>query len=154
MEPRSGYIIYLEPPSHPTSHLANQPPHLPPPQLEIRNSNCFFQCLQCPHTNRSHYQQSMCSVPPPIILVLCSVPPMILDPSWMINLAQLVSSSVALPAELVFKFVRKNTFFNKIHVVYNTQQLFYLYYPFTPFMCRNLMDHDGVGFKIGQKSIT
>ena len=44
----------------------------------------------------------VCAVsPPPIILVLCSVSPLIIGHSWIFNLAQLVSSSVALPAELV-----------------------------------------------------
>ena len=44
----------------------------------------------------------VCAVSPhPILLILCIVTPLILGPSCIINLAQLVSSSVALPAELI-----------------------------------------------------
>ena len=54
--------------------------------------------------------QSMCGVPPSHNTFLCGVPPptLILGPGWIINLAQLVSSSVALLAELVSLLVESN----------------------------------------------
>ena len=69
--------------------------------------------VRCPYPNCSPHQQNMCGVPPfHYRFFLCGVPPpnvvlclclsiLILCLSWNIILAQLVSPSVALPAELV-----------------------------------------------------
>ena len=83
----------------------------------------------------SPHQESMCGVPPPVALCLCHTliclgfsaklkiwqaptckfkPQIFLcilhsvDPSWIINLAQLVSPSAAQPAELVYHIIASN----------------------------------------------
>ena len=97
MEPRSGYIMQLGPPYHP-------PTHPPPHQLEIRRLSFFFQC---------------CAVSPPQLLshpsskyVRCP-PQLIPDPSWSMIVNQLVSPSVALPAELVIYYQSIKEFSDK-----------------------------------------
>ena len=72
----------------------------------------IWQIPACKVEPRSGYimqLELLCGVPTPIVpppstkYVRCP-PLLILDPSWLIIVAQLVSPSVALPAELVFMF--------------------------------------------------
>ena len=73
------WLYYAVGTSHPTQ------PHY---QLEIRSLSVFFQCFAM-FPSRFFLPSTKyvwCPVPPPIILFLCSVPPLILGPSWFISL--------------------------------------------------------------------
>ena len=127
MEPRSGNIFWknrppTRPPTHPTIWIFLNRYFVRCPHPNCSRALCGVPTLVW--TSDQITSIGMCGVPPPHATLtswtsyfFCAVPPhkcsafvildSILESSWMINLAQLVSPSVALPAELVRIFFQK-----------------------------------------------